>query len=81
MGTGFTVPSHLAAESTPSSRVGAWTVLPVPIFLYRQRPAAAKQSDFATRRTEMRMRDVIMLSLGFVLGIITVWFVVASLVA
>jgi len=29
----------------------------------------------------MRMRDVIMLSLGFVLGIITVWFVVASLVA
>jgi hypothetical protein len=29
----------------------------------------------------MRMRDVIMLSLGFVFGIVTAWFVAASLVA
>jgi hypothetical protein len=29
----------------------------------------------------MRMRDVIVLSLGFVFGIMTAWFVLTSLVA
>jgi len=33
----------------------------------------------APGRTKMRMRDMIMLSLGFVFGIMTAWFVVASL--
>lgn len=40
----------------------------------------AERSDCAGEN-EMRMRDVIMLSLGFVFGIMTAWSVLTSLVA